>query len=497
MKSDLAALAAILTAAVLIVLAFGVTSPTLGLAFALVVVGALVLWRLGLVTLAWWTAWLSPLQAAFVIDVGITIRLAFLAGLALIGLAAVQERLVWPRGQTAARWLGAFLTVTLLATIVMTPFAPTPPLMDLSGWRGVPFMRPMIQCLQLAAMVGIMLVVARLARDASDALAIFRALWLSGLLVSAYGAYMFLAPLFGIPAIDINNAMNTNFTRGAVEHGLSMGEVSLPRVRSTFVEPLNFANYLLVVLAGLWAASRITTTPRRYQIALLGVLMLFLIAVNSRGAIFGAAVGVVALFVFAKAPGHVVRTVGRVAVFVAVLVALFVVVLPLAVPGISPDWLVDFFTVRLGAALSARGRVWADLQDVGGVVLANPLFGVGFGNLPFYLASLVEGADSGVVDAGSVYTRLAAETGLVGLVCYLGFLASTLLALVRCGRDASRGSVTQTLSKALYFVIVADAVQRVANVGIATDVHLWVILGLALGVCYRMPAPEPKQEARA
>lgn len=497
MKSDLGALAGLLTLAVVMVLAFGVTSPALGLAFALVVVGALVLVRLGLPTLAWWTAWFTPFQAAFVIDVGITLRLAFLAGVALVGLAVLKGQVGWPRWHPAAKWLGAFLTIVLLSTIVMTPFAPAPSLAELSGWRGVPFMRPMLQCLQLGAMVGIMLVMVRLARDPARAHAIFRAMWLSGLLVSVYGAYMFFAPLAGIPAVDINNAMNTNFSRGAVEQGLSMGGVALPRVRSTFVEPLNFANYLLVVLAGGWAAARLASRRLRYYLAFVGVLLLFLIAVNSRGAMIGAVVAVAGLVVFARAPWHLIKTVIRVGVAGAVLVTVVAALLPLVVPGLSPDWLLQFFLVRFATALSAEGRVWNDLRDVGAVVLAHPLFGVGFGNLPFYLASMAGDGPAGVVDAGSLYTRVAAETGLLGLVSYLGFVAAMLVALIRAGRDAGRGLVTQTLSKALYFVIVADGVQRVANVGIATDVHLWVVFGLAIGVAYRSPVPVPKQEASA
>jgi len=497
MKSEMTALAVLLTLAVAIVLAFAVTSPTLGLAFALVVVGALVLLRLGVSTLAWWTAWFTPFQAAFVIDVGITLRLAFLAGVALVGLAAMQGRIGWPRWHPAAKWLGAFLTVVVLSTVVMTPFAPAPSLAELSGWRGVPLMRPMLQCLQLAAMVGIMLTMARLARQPTGATRLLWALVFSGLVVTAYGYYMFAAPLVGVPAIDINNAMNTNFTRGAVVHGMSMGGVSLPRVRSTFVEPLNFGNYLLVVIGGLWGFARLSGRRRLTLLTLGAVLFLFLVGVNSRGAMFGAGAALVAMTAFAAAPWQLVKALVKLVVAVVVVGGLVLVVAPLVVPGMSVAWLIDFFVLRLTAAFGPEARIWTDLQDVGVVWRQYPLFGVGFGNLPFYLAQTSQGIGAGVVDAGSLYTRVLAETGVAGLILWVGFVGRLLMVLVRTGRDGTREPATRTLAMALYFIVVADAVSRFANVGIATDVHIWVVYGLALGVCYRLPSSVPKQEALA
>lgn len=497
MRPDQRALAWLLAGAVVTVLVFGVTSPTLGLAFALVVVGALVLARLGLRTLAWWTAWFTPFQAAFVIDVGITLRLAFLAGVALVGLAVLQGQLGWPRRHPAAKWLGAFLAVVLLSTVVMTPFAPAPSLAELSGWRGVPFMRPMLQCLQLAAMVGIMLTVAGVARQTAVARGLLWALVLSGLVVVAYGYYMFVATLAGLPAIDINNAMNTNFTRGDVVQGISMGGVSLPRVRSTFVEPLNFANFLLVVIGGLWAFTRVSRHRTLAWLMLAAVLFLFLVSVNSRGAMFGAGAALVSMAAFAAAPWQLAKAVAQLALALAGVAGLVLFVAPLIVPGMSVDWLLDFFVIRLTAALGPEARVWTDLRDVGAVWQQYPLFGVGFGNLPFYIAQTPQGIGAGVVDAGSLYTRLLAESGVVGLILWAGFVGRLLLALIRAGRDGTGEPVLQTLAMALYFIIVADAVSRFANVGIATDVHLWVVFGLAIGVVYRTPAPVPKQEASA
>lgn len=493
---DSRTLAGVLVATVVATLALGISAPTLALAGTLVVVGWIVLWRLGWTTLTWWMVWLTPFQAAFVIDIGITLRLSFLAGLAAVAMAAASRRLVWFKWHRASRWMAAFLAVVLLATVVMTPLAPVHSLAAQSGWRGLPVMRPLIQCLQLLAMVGIMTVVAYQARDPLRAHQLFRAMWVSGLLVSVYGAYMFIAPVIGIPAIDINNAMNTNFSRGGVQQGTSIGSVVLPRVRSTFVEPLNFANYLLAVFGGLWVLLQLAARKGRYRLALAFVAFLFLVAVNSRGAIFGVLVASVAMVPFAANPLRVIRTLFRTGIVVAVFAVLVLAVMPWIIPGLETATFQDFLVGRMVAAASSDSRLWFDVRTAGEVIARYPVFGVGFGNIPFHLAALGTGSTSGVVDAGSIYTRLAAETGIVGLLLFLAFFGSVLRSLIRTGRSAQSSVVTRTMSRALYFVLVADAIQRVSHVGIATDVHLWVMYGLAIGLAYR-PAPDgPTPERR-
>ena len=90
-----------------------------------------------------------------------------------------------------------------------------------------------------------------------------------------------------------------------------------------------------------------------------------------------------------------------------------------------------------GSDGASRGRV-TEMQAAGLLFLDNPLVGAGPGMAPVYYpeyAVLVGGKVRGVDRrTHSLYLQLAAETGLVGLIAFLGMIAMVLLPLNRARR---------------------------------------------------------------
>jgi len=87
-----------------------------------------------------------------------------------------------------------------------------------------------------------------------------------------------------------------------------------------------------------------------------------------------------------------------------------------------------------------------------------------------------------VVDVPSLYLRLLAELGVVGLLAFLLFIGSVLWAFLKI-RDRARFDATLfVFCTGLFSAVLGDLVQRASFVGIATDAYLWVLWGLAISI---------------
>ena len=86
------------------------------------------------------------------------------------------------------------------------------------------------------------------------------------------------------------------------------------------------------------------------------------------------------------------------------------------------------------------------------------------------------------MDAGGLYSRLLVEVGLIGTLLYLMFVVAILAGLAMVARRPTVDDDMRRYAGAVFFSIVADGVQRLSFVGIATDAHLWVMFGLGLAL---------------
>jgi len=423
-----------------------------------------------------------PFQSAFVIDVGVSVRLSYIfgalalaAGFAFGGL----RRLSHP----ALYWLGAFALVAV-GSIILTPLAPVVSYAQTSGLRGVYGLRPVMQCVQLALMAGCMAITWSFCRDLLRLRLAMALILAGGLFALAYGAYGFVALLTGSKYVEINNAMNSDFGYGYKEQGNSYAGGYIPRPRSTFIEPLNFGNFLILVIglsALQWQRARARRHVARFAwAAVLGVaIMLFLVGVNSRGAMYGSVAAAMSLIVFVTRPRQLFRASRTVLAWMVCLAILGGVFVQVRYKGGLPVF-ASYFASRFSEAVQGGNRVQQDWVQMKPLVERHLLFGVGFGNLPFYWGELEGSMPRGITEAGGLYLRLVAEVGIVGTLLYLGFIAAVLWGLLRAGRRRATLPELRWCAATLFFIIAADAVQRVALVGLATDTHLWVEYGLAI-----------------
>lgn len=204
-------------------------------------------------------------------------------------------------------------------------------------------------------------------------------------------------------------------------------ERPLRRLVSTFLSPLASA-YLLVVALLLLVAAR----PRRWTLAAAAVVYAGLLWTHTRAALIGLAVGLGVLALVRREWRPAVLALGSVAVSVA-----FVAVFPTIGPTTSYTQ-TELQCLRANAA-AVGGEVDEDpltgddastrshlrsLRDGLETVLRHPQ-GYGLGN-----AGVVASRTGVEIKAGeSTYTELGVDTGVVGLVAFIGFLMALLLAL--------------------------------------------------------------------
>lgn len=105
----------------------------------------------------------------------------------------------------------------------------------------------------------------------------------------------------------------------------------------------------------------------------------------------------------------------------------------------------------LGQGATGRGRGWAEAAEIW---VENPVFGVGFRLHQQYI--------EGISSAHNAYLSMAADTGIAGILLYIGLLCASLSAAMRI-RDAS----TRVFSVALLvaYVVIGFFERRAINSG--------------------------------
>ena len=113
-----------------------------------------------------------------------------------------------------------------------------------------------------------------------------------------------------------------------------------------------------------------------------------------------------------------------------------------------------------------------------------PIFGVGPGNFRWVLVRYVRGGMSTAqLNAHNAYVVVAAETGVPGLILFLGVIVSSALALRRVARDARQAGrddlATYTfLAQTMILIVMATGIMMTVE----TLKILWVVLGLGWAV---------------
>lgn len=308
-------------------------------------------------------------------------------------------------------------------------------------------------------------------------------LFWSSLLVGLFGLFQFAGDVVGLPtSLTLLKDIYTSEVFG------------FPRIQAFSMEPLYFANYLLIPiglgLAYFFGRADQKTldqetpnkfvTDRRWLITLLVVILINFILTVSRGAYIGFIGSAIFLFIFFF---RKVLTWKNILIGLA---ACLIIGYGVAFALSKGDYratnefvghvlLKDFSTGE-----SVQGRLQA-FDSAFNMFRKNPVFGVGLGNYgPIVTSQPSAPPPSGWPIVNNEYIEILAETGLVGIITF------SLILIILIGRSFVALAKTQD-----QFLKMTMAGLLAALIGILIQynsfstlyiIHIWVLIGLIISV---------------
>ncbi|HEY6737095.1 MAG TPA: glycosyltransferase [Candidatus Saccharimonadia bacterium] len=311
---------------------------------------------------------------------------------------------------------------------------------------------------------------------------LFTVLMLSASAVALFGLYQFVADSVGVSA---------QFTglRPEYQHQV----FGFPRIQATALEPLYFANYLLIPLL-VGGAALLAGVRRRWLVPALALIGLAFGLTMSRGAFIGLAVALALGGGIAVMSPRVRRRLsGRGRALVVGGLALVV----LSVANVSaasalttgsfshgPQRFVTEISTKLFVTPSYSER--SDMRRVAlQIFRSNPWWGVGVeGITPYLRGYTTERAPNDVVALNNQFYEVLAETGLMGATLFYAFLAVLLGAALWAWRRAQGLAAVWLMG--LVLAVVAMTVQAQSFSGFLLT-QFWVCYGLLAGLAAELP----------
>lgn len=376
----------------------------------------------GVITGALWV--FNPVAAVAMIATGIGIYVAAMdakAGVALLALVLPFQRLLAteilgyslkPSHVMALILIGAVVYRALKIRswrIFWTPMDVPYALFLLAALSSVGIAINVPRSLAILSWAGVSyfigFTVSRLMADGVGINRTIKSLILSGALVSAFGIYQFIASYAGLPTWLRDVYIGSS--------------AYLTRIHATFLEPLHFASYLIVVIpiALGWTVYCADLKVKPLAWVGLGLMTVALGMTISRGGYIAFAIALLVFYLLGehKPRRRLTWKAGLVAITVALIVVLVLAVF--GVPDIIMETIVGGQAIRAGSSMT---RVML-VQDTIRMFVDSPFIGIGIGNFgPYYNMKTFRGSNS-VADfrqANNIIFEVLAETGLIGLTLF-------------------------------------------------------------------------------
>jgi O-antigen ligase len=380
--------------------------------------------------------------------------------IALIVTILVAGRLVWHRRldaslapqKTTLAWLAAFFAVAALSMVGAENFSRSLAVLAFTAFTA-----------SLAFLMPIVL------RDRSH-LALIRnvVLW-SAVAVGAFGLWQFLADMAGAPTWM--TGLRSTYSKSIL--GFS-------RVQGASLEPLYFANYLLlpISLAAAWLLSGTDRKKTIWLAGLLGLLCADLLLTSSRGGYAGLAVSIlISAWQYRQRVVASKRLVGTACVIIAAAFMMAWMMLSGFETGTRTSVAETFWrhvsNVQGGAAYDERLETFSRAVEA---FKTRPWIGVGIGGYgPFSARFSHLRPDTGWAIANNQPLELLAETGILGFTAFVLFLCFLIFKNQRARQIDGTDAIRVGALAALVGMIVQY--QTFSTLYI---MHVWFTIGLVM-----------------
>jgi len=406
---------------------------------------------------------LLPFERIGAIDVaGVTIRPSQVVAVALI--AAWLTRMAW-RGRLS--WRPQPLLIPLCAYLVVLGVGLTHAENPTRGVFVLAF---------TAFTLGVSILVPQIVRSEVQANRVVNVLLTTTAIVSAFGLFQFLGDYAGLPTSI--TGLRDLYTKDIL---------GFPRVQSTALEPLYFANFLLLPLS-LLTASLFSRVQRKgfFGLPLLLLAGLVLVLTVARGGYMAFAASVVVIIVFSL---RQFLHPGRILAFGASILIVGVVSMQLLGGG-TDAFSVQKFTghiTNLFTGASYEERI-ATFDLANQAFREQPLVGIGPGQFgPYASINPSYEPKDGWKIVNNLTLEVLAEAGLLGLLALVLAFSILIVRSVRAIRRASSPNLRALLVGGLAAVI--GILVQYQTFSILYIMHVWVAVGLLVAFQNLVLAP--------
>jgi len=293
-------------------------------------------------------------------------------------------------------------------------------------------------------------------------------LLLSAGIFSMFGIFQFFGDMLGIP-----NSITGLSSRYVKE------VLGFPRIQSTFIEPLYFANYLLIPFFITLFFIIKKTDPRRrflflaYLIFILGVILLTV----SKGAILGLSFGILFLILFQIKS---VFSKQNLPYLFGILIFLTVIFWGAYSSLKSTQDFEKYYTkaydIITGASIRERAEAYSVALEA---YQKSPIIGIGVGNFGPYFSGYPNTApDFGWPIANNQYLEILSEVGIIGLFLFLIFIISIFYYSIKAYKNTHDSFLKASLL-GLNFALLAIIIQYL-TFSTLYIMHIWFLIGIIL-----------------
>ncbi|KKQ18714.1 MAG: O-antigen polymerase [Berkelbacteria bacterium GW2011_GWA1_36_9] len=296
-------------------------------------------------------------------------------------------------------------------------------------------------------------------------------LFFSALVVSLFGLFQFGGDVVGLPQ-----------SLTLLKEGYTSVVFGFPRVQAFSMEPLYFANYLLIPISVGLALfiNRVEPIKRWWMAGLIGLILLNFILTVSRGGYLGllGSFLVLGILLFKRLFNWRTILIGIVTVIIVVYGVAFA--LSKGETRATMEFLGHVTLQDVNRGESVEGRLITFKQGMN-AFYTSPIFGIGLGNYGPWVTFYPDARPiTGWPIVNNEFIELLAETGIVGAGTFLLliiFLSVRTLMALKYAHDIFLKSVLIGLFAAFVGVLIQYNFMSTLYI-----IHVWVLIGLLVAV---------------
>lgn len=296
-----------------------------------------------------------------------------------------------------------------------------------------------------------------------------RALYITTWIVVAFGFYQYFGDMLGL---------STSWT--GLRDIYTKVVFGVPRIQSTGLEPLYYANFLLIPF--FFYAAKFLRSEEERPVLLIAIVTQLVLSV-SRGAMYAGIIGLILLFLLTIRQLKPLQVTGFLAM---IILGVALALGASSLPGLSKTQLgqqksTTVVVVEQASNLDAqddrvRNRVfaWQAFTE-------HPVLGIGPGNFSQYAKQRYDGYTpmEGYLIVNNEPLEILAEGGLLSFLSLAFFVIWLMINLIYKAWTEKTHSPVWSIAIACYLVALAIQYQAFSTLYI---VHVWVALGIALGI---------------